>query len=175
MNCNDDTPCEYECGRWGSHTRPKLGYVCSDERKPACMWGGYCYDVFKSPATRPLYYAWTTAFWVAVGSLGWAALILLCGVVLNKSPDADATTNAKGIIRRAAIRRGERGALRHHHAVTSDSSVVVHGASAISCSCSGGGGELGDAQVDKTPLELMVVARRGQIGRLAARRVLEGR
>ena len=97
MNCNDDTPCEYECGRWGSHTRPKLGYVCSDERKPACMWGGYCYDVFKSPATRPLYYAWAAAFWVAVGILGWAALILLCGVVLNKSPDADATTNAKGV------------------------------------------------------------------------------
>ena len=75
LNCNADSPCEYECGRWGPHNWVKSGYICLDDRKPICLWGGYCYDSLAAPATRPLYYAWTIALWVTIGFAGWMVLV----------------------------------------------------------------------------------------------------
>jgi len=103
LNCNNNTPCEYECGHWGSinpvHSDlSKVGYLCWDDRKPACMWGGYCYDIFASPATRPLYYAWTTTLWITVGILGWTGLVLLSnlleGTKCRSARPQEATSNA---------------------------------------------------------------------------------
>ena len=75
LNCNAASPCDHECGHWGSHNRVKNGYICLDDRKPFCLWGGYCYDSIAAPATRPLYYAWSIALWVTIGFAGWMVLM----------------------------------------------------------------------------------------------------